>query len=638
MKQLLKRLLSVALITTAGINCSGMKKKSNSRDAQNDPMMLLSFYKGEAGDQVFVDDATLNETFNALKKAEPGRVSALSYSRFSDVEQGSSWDKLAKMRAPSYESALGMLRDLGVDWPVLVSVSVIDGYLKVQNDRWYAALELALDKRLPDPQLNFGRGKISELLLADMRSANLATPVLMEKLTEHRDTVSAPRSKLQELWQAEPFQFKPISFYSDDERMQRIWTSDRYLLKNFTADGEGEIFNKWWKNGSGLGKSALTSMRGIFAKVTNQIDPAIFGDGGFAAIVNAKRRNYQCDGNYCGAFWAPSSPGVLERLPLGQRDQYDEVAKAQPKIDDIVKYIKSGQLTLKPTPDDGFFIYQRFALEPLLRLDGLTEAKILSIDEKMQEIWTEVYKAGTAKAMETHQKVIDIGGTEPSSAQLIPAYERLILEPLPTAYKRYAQGYSMLQAYVKTLPPEFISEWVIDGQPIDDFLAKLESQMLGLYLVSIKQLGLNIDTDIASRIKDLGEATLLGRARLFLATLKNEPAMSADQRFMAVQGQPGGPKQKSCLGKDAMFWTTLGIEAVPVRIDGAISSTADDSNDHDFGNSQKRVFTPNMVILVDHFAEIKACVNVPLTRGEWRHLLQKSATLGVAIETLKREY
>ena len=45
-----------------------------------------------------------------------------------------------------------------------------------------------------------------------------------------------------------------------------------------------------------------------------------------------------------------------------------------------------------------------------------------------------------------------------------------------------------------------------------------------------------------------------------------------------------------------------------------------------------------MVVLVDHFAEIQACVNAPLTLGEWRELLKKSDTLGGAVETLKRDY
>ena len=642
MSRLLKHKSALLIFLLSMTGCGLVKKKGQTvRQDVVDPLMLVSFYKGDAGKEGFLDTAALDEAFKTIEKSELGRVSQLNYARLTDIESGSAWDKLTKVRAPSYASALGMLRDHQVDWPVLISVSLIDGYLKVQNDKWYAALELALDKRLPDPQLNFGRAKISELLLADMARAQLNTPKLTDVLNQHRDTVTTPVLNLQELWRGDPFQFKPISFYSDDERLQRIWTSDRYLLSNVIVGSHDEIaaFNNWWNGSSSQGKAALASMRAIFAKVTNQSDPTIFGDGGFAAIVNQDRRTYQCDGSPCGSFWAPSSPGVLERLPAGERAQYDGLAKAQPGIDDIVKSIKDGELTLKPTTQDGFFIYQRYALEPLLRRDGLTESTILTVDDKMQDIWTEVYKAGTAKALETHQKVMDTGGVEVLSAQAIPEYERLILEPLPTAYKRYAQGYSMLLAYVKTLPAEFVAQWTPGGRPVTEFLEKLEGQMLGLYLVSIKQLGLKVDADVVARITELGDAALLNKARNFLGDLKNEPSMSTDQRFMAVQGRPGGPKIKQCFGKDAVFWTTLGIEAVPVQVSGQIKKSSLSSAEitERFG-SAGREFTENMVVLVDHFAEIKACVDAPLTRSEWRQLLQKSDNLGAAVGTLKRDF
>ncbi|MBM4252516.1 MAG: hypothetical protein FJ146_11135 [Deltaproteobacteria bacterium] len=619
----------------------GQKKTQTSLQEARKPLQLVSFYKGVAGQEEFLSSSTLDEAFEAIETAEPGRVGNLNYARLDDIESGSPWDKLAKVRAPSYASALGMLRDHQVTWPVLISVSLIDGYLKVQNDKWYAALELALDKRLPDPQLNFGRGKISELLLADMASAQLVTPRLTQELNKHRDSVTASMAKLKGLWQQEPFQFKPLSFYSDNERLQRIWTSDRYLLNNVIIESGDEIlrFNKWWKGSSGQGKAALISMRAIFAKVTNQIDPALFGDGGFAEIVNQKRHDYQCDDRPCGYFWAPSSPGVLERLPAGERDQYDIVAKSQPLIDDIVKPIKDGRLTLKPTAEDGFFIYQRYALEPLLRRDGLAESTILTVDEKMQEVWTEVYKAGTAKALETHQKVIDTGGVVIVSAPAKPEYEHLILEPLPTAYKRYAQGYSMLLGYVKTLTAAFVAEWTPGGRPITEVLEKLESQMFGLYLVSIRQLGLQVDADVATRIAELGEAKLLAVARAFLANLKNEPAMAADQRFMAVQGRPGAPKVRQCGRKDAVFWTTLGIEAIPVQVSGQITPrSAGSIKKSNWPGSPHRKFTKDMVVLVDHFAEIEACVNAPLTRSEWRQLLQNSDNLIDAVKNLKRNY
>ncbi len=628
----------------------GHKSKSDQRTEFKNPLLpseeepTFSFYKGESRKSKIIGQPDLEKTFNVLGRAQPGRVQKLEYKRLSEIEEGSTWDQLSKTLAPTYGAALDMLRDLGVNAPVLISVSLIDGYLKHQNDLWYAALEKALDQRLPDPDLHFGRGKITALLLADMNQSGLSTPQLTGALTAHQNIVTAPQSMLEDLWKKDPFQFKPISFYSSDPTLQRLWTSDRLLLANKLLGSGEEIsaFNAWWKENKGQGKAGLTSLKGVFAKVTNQIDPAIFADGGFAEIINNLRNVYQCDGNSCGSFWAPSSPGILERLPHGERDQYDSEAKAQPPMDKIVQSIKAGALTLKPTPKDGFFIYQRFALEPLLRQNGLAEAQILSLDAKMQDLWTEVYKAGTAKALETHQKVIDTGGPMIDSASLEPQYERLLLEPLPTAYKRYAQGYSMLHDYIKTLPAEFIAHWMVEGRPITEHIAKLESQMFGLYLVSSRQLGLKIDSDVEERMARWGETVLLGKAQDFLANLNNEAAMSEDQRFMAVQGRPGGPKVRGCEGKPAVFWTTLGIEAVPVQVKGVIQEQGEDAEDSSADRQRfyrnEYVFTENMVILVDHFAEITECVDAPLTRSEWRNLLQKSSDLRQAVQSLKAEF
>jgi hypothetical protein len=91
-----------------------------------------------------------------------------------------------------------------------------------------------------------------------------------------------------------------------------------------------------------------------------------------------------------------------------------------------------------------------------------------------------------------------------------------------------------------------------------------------------------------------------------LKGLSKHPAMTQDQRIIAVQGRPGGAKEDKCHEKPATFWTTLGVEAVPVRFIGTGKEFYDS------------------VILLDHFAELKVCVGEPLTRTEWRTLLSES--------------
>ena len=153
--------------------------------------------------------------------------------------------------------------------------------------------------------------------------------------------------------------------------------------------------------------------------------------------------------------------------------------------------------------------------------------------------------------------------------------------------------------------------------------------MYGLYLLSAKQLGLPIDMDVRDKVAALSEQKLLADAQQFLANLTSEPAMAADQRFLAVQGRPGGPKSDHCSEKPATFWSTLGIEALPVTVAGAI----DDGN-----SAESRSFRSDMVVLIDQFAELKACVNEPLSRKEWRKLLEGSKDTAEAAAKLLQQY
>ena len=629
-----QRYLAYGITLTLMSGCSYFKSKKSPMTESENPatgLPLITFYQGTLGNKLFIAPDEVNNTIATLSTAKQGRVSKLDYSRLADIEVDSTWDKLSKIRAPSYAVALQMLTEYGSDRPVLISASMIDGYLKYQNDLWYAALELALDQKIPG--MGVGRASTARLILEAMKDSSLDAPTIGRVLTQNRDIAAADTTALQALWSSDPFQFKPISFYSDDDSLKRIWTSDRVLLNNVVLGGaEINSFNTWWSQHNSEGKKALAGIRSVFAKVTNKPDPALYSDDGFSVLVNADRRAYECDGQPCGKLWPASSPGILERLPAGDRKKYDAAAKAQPDMDVIVAAIKAGSLSLKPADDEGYFIYQRYALEPLLRRSNLPEDAIVSVDEKMQEVWTEVYKAGSAKALETHQKVIDTGGVKATSVPIsstVKVSERLILEPLPTVYKRYAQGYGFLASYVATLPAEFKANWLINGVGIESFIAILERRMYALYLVSVKQLGLPIGTDVKDRVAALSEEKLLGDAQQFLTSLTSEPAMAADQRFLAVQGRPGGPKSDHCSEKPATFWSTLGIEALPVTVTGAI----DDGN-----SAESRSFRSDMVVLIDHFAELKACVNEPLTRKEWRQLLEGSKDTAEAAAKLLQQY
>lgn len=566
-----------------------------------------------SGESNFVDDVTAEQMKSqviGIQARQNGVVTSLSYSRPLIFDAGSPWLEMATTRSSSYASALHLLRQKGIYSPVLISVSQIQGYLKYHDDLWYSALEVALDQVIPGT--NAGRHSLGREILEGLKNQNLVLPSIQGIFADHQTIWNLSGNSVEEYWLQNPFQFKPLSFYENGS-LEKIWMSDRLLLKERSniTDDDAAAFNGYY-NSQALGAKMLKSLRAVFAKVTNQSDPAIFSSDGVAALINFDRLSYT---GPVSTLWPPSSPGILERLGASERAGYDRFGLAQPGMDEIVRMVKAGKISLEPKDHEGFMIYQRYAIEPLLTFAQLPEGKIVQPTLEIQSMWEDVYKAASAKIQETHQKAVGTGSSTVSVP--IRTSERLWLEPVPTFYLRQFHAYNYLKSYAESLPADFTSRWNINGVSAVTFFESLARQMLSLYILSSKQMGLKYDSAIANVVNSVGEAQLLSDAAVFLQNLETSPAMSYDQRFMAVQGRPGGPKSENCRGKPATLWVTLGIEAVPVHVSS--NYWKEGSDNHDVA------IESDMVVLVDHFNEINACISQPLNRAEWRGILSTSS-------------
>jgi len=519
-----------------------------------------------------------------------------------------------------------LLRSRQVYWPILVSASMVDGYLKYHNDRWYAALERALDRQIPFASI--GRAELASRLLDDLKAAGVAPEPLSGSLELQRRAFTASGDELRELRSKDTFQYKPLSFYAGDEQLERIWVADRATLRTVDriAPADIEALNGWWRQNDTEGHKALRSLRQVFARVTNRFDPALYSDNPLALLRNVAREERTCPKPPCATLWPPSSPGVLERMTADQRKPYDAAGQSQPRIDEIVAATKSGVLSMQPLEAEGFLIHQRYALESLLTFAQLPESAAVTPDTKIHAIWEEVFKAGTTKALDTHAKVMDFVVTSIGRDDREPPKpERYLLEPLPTLYLRYAQSYGFLLKWARTLPPSFAAAWTVDGMGILTYLEKLEREMLALYYLSIRQLGLAPDPAVRGQIESVRPDQLFKTGRGFLSELHKHPAMSTDQRVFVVQDPPGGTKAQGCNGRAGIFLVTLGVQAVPVELKPA-SAWHSTVPEH------------RMVILVDHSAQITACIDQPLTRAEWRKLLADSEDFAEVKRRLEKEY
>ena len=190
--------LTVISLLSLGCHNKGPDKPQIQTPRTSIGLPSLAFYGGGADGSPFLDRATLDATFDELAKAKPGRVERLSYSRVDQVESDSTWAELSKIRAPSYASAIKMLRDRGDRTPLLVSVSLIDGYLKYSNDRWYAALELALSKKIPGAAAT--RSDMAKSVLEASRTAGVELSGIRNALQANADIQTLDQAGLEKLW------------------------------------------------------------------------------------------------------------------------------------------------------------------------------------------------------------------------------------------------------------------------------------------------------------------------------------------------------------------------------------------------------------------------------------------------------
>jgi len=222
----------------------------------------------------------------------------------------------------------------------------------------------------------------------------------------------------------------------------------------------------------------------------------------------------------------------------------------------FISAIRSGDVSLVPTADSGWYDHQQWALGPLLAPD---EAGKLEVNAGYRERLEQAFKAAMAMRRETHVKSLSlpsIGALAPV-ALIVKVAPDLRVEPLPTHYARSAEAYEFLENEV--LDPHLGDAYATladaDG-PLPVAVAGARDRYRAAAALARVDLGLPVEGDAPAAAAETAQ---------WLAHWYDDPAMSEDVRFMVPVGQDGSG--------NTVAWGVLGVRTINITAEYTVPPT-----------------------------------------------------------------
>ena len=420
---------------------------------------------------------------------------------------------------------------------VFHSASMLAFKAKQFDDGLYAAVELAADK---------GTGGFASRrsLLADVATvltAGQSGPGADEplgllsaaaKLGEHAIEVppaaGLAAAELEKKFLSNPLQSKPIGFYTWNEALTRIFQRDR-LLQTELKPKTSKAFAAALGGDPDLLARYRTALR-LPERLTNGFAREAL-DGAAARIAAGKAPELE----HLALF--PPSRAYETDLMKKLFGDGKPIPDGFDLADEMVRRIQSGELSLRPRDDSGWYDHQTYALEPLVIPDKMPEARHLQLDGSYKKELVKLFKSLLALTRETHIKQLEglwLGAAYPPPGIRLKLYPQLSQEPLATFYLRRALAYR----FVRGVLIESFGDAGLAGinRPtaagavnltLDRELRAMESLFYGAYLNTAHELGMAPEkqTDLG-----LGAAKSLALYRGWKP--QEDPDVSKDMRMM----------------------------------------------------------------------------------------------------------
>jgi hypothetical protein len=211
-------------------------------------------------------------------------------------------------------------------------------------------------------------------------------------------------------------------------------------------------------------------------------------------------------------------------------------------MDEVIARLKSGELSLAPRDDSGWYDHQLWSIEPLVRLDATPEGKRLQPNDEYSKYLEELFKGTYALARETHVKQLEFPAPESAVAPPVKEREKVYIAPnphaeiLPTMYLRRAQSYAYVRGVLEdTFGKDQLAQLRRQSAagPLEmnlaDELAAMERLFAGAHIVACRELGLVEDAASAAAGEPAESAMQFLR---WVASIKSDGDVARDARMM----------------------------------------------------------------------------------------------------------
>lgn len=460
---------------------------------------------------------------------------------------------------PSFADAAGH-----ATYRVLPSFEQIGSLGKATDDRVYATIEIAIE----GDKIDLLTGLAQELDGGGL--AFICTALILSGSPDSCPAKArdAAIREADNFIKRDPYNSRPIGFYTWNDGLKNIFTRDRWLQKKFDTRIGGEF-----AVAKGISEAVKKNprLKKIYGEIINVYSMMTNPSTNFSSALDPITKDKPF------AFFPPSRSRETDLV-----NKY--VAKgnvaAGRTMDLLIDAVRKGDVSLRPSArfeGSGFYDYQQFALEPFLLPEKMPEGKKLSFNGTYRKRLENAFRSAVTQARETHVKQLERPGEvgaeapEPLEIELFIA-PRLEVEPMPTYYKRMASAYLYL---IKALDVPLLNSKALhlidepDGKPKDltreDYhLSQLNKPPIPLQgrLRDMNSLFIQFSarSSLDIGMADGGEGQ--NRAEDFLSGWKGWPEMRRDIRAIV----PIGPVDAKDPSKGVNYWAVIGIQPMDIEV------------------------------------------------------------------------
>lgn len=301
--------------------------------------------------------------------------------------------------------------------------------------------------------------------------------------------------------------------------------------------------------------------------------------------------------------------------------------------------IREGQVSLRPEHDAAWYLYQQYALEPLLKLEDVPEGSKLRYDLGYGTRLEEAFQALYAAHRETHAKNAEFGGAGAGApyANYYNQFKLLVhpvvrLEPLAEVYYRTSQAYNRLAEVINTryAQAELVGmrpEGAKSAMEAVKEVKYLSELYRGFYLLACDDLGMK-PVDVAAN-----DTVVKSQALEFLKQPLRDGELKQDVRFLLPVGRGGMPGEPPT----TYYWA---IDGVKVR--NFVYSFNDEpefaftaGSKDDFVVENRELYRK---IAVADFLDMELQGKKSLNRDEFRRLVDEAGRLREKVEEKLKEW